>query len=137
MSLLAELDEADQGWNDIEVILDLHRKFHFSLYERSGSPWLLHLIAVLWSHAQRYQSLSIGPRRLDASTEHRAMVSALESGAIGDAVNLLHDHLESTRSILEQVYSNSESPEMDEVPASDRSTVVIAPDRFCNDAGPH
>ena len=132
MSLLAELDEATEA-DDLEVILDLHRRFHFSLYERSESPWLLHLIAVLWSHAERYQCLSIGPRRVAASTEHLAMIRALESGAIAGAANLLHDHLESTRSLLEEVYSNSEGPEMGEVYASDTSRVASAPNRFSND----
>ena len=135
MSLLAELDEATEA-DDLEVILDLHRKFHFSLYERSESPWLLHLIAVLWSHAERYQSLSIGPRRADASTEHLTMIRALESGAIDDAANLLHDHLESTRSLLEEVYSNAEGPEMDEVYASERSPIASSPNRFSNDPAP-
>lgn len=30
---------------------DMHRAIHFILYERSDSPWLLHLIKILWHHS--------------------------------------------------------------------------------------
>jgi DNA-binding GntR family transcriptional regulator len=36
---------------------DLHRQVHFAIYELSGSPWLLHLIDILWNHTERYRRM--------------------------------------------------------------------------------
>src|SRR4051794_12477940 len=32
-----------------------HRAFHFTLYEPSGSKWLMRLIGIVWDHTERYR----------------------------------------------------------------------------------
>jgi DNA-binding GntR family transcriptional regulator len=36
---------------------ELHRQIHFAIYERAQSPWLMHLIEIMWSHTERYRRL--------------------------------------------------------------------------------
>ena len=39
--------------------LKLHRQFHFGIYEKSDSTWLMHMIETLWGHADRYIHLAV------------------------------------------------------------------------------
>ncbi len=98
-NILADM-EAARELGDHDKVIDLHRLFHFLLYERCDSVWLPHLIAMLWTHAERYQWLTIEPRHDEASAEHHAMVYALEDGDASEAATILRGHLEATRNLL-------------------------------------
>lgn len=108
-TLLDELEDA-RARSDTDAVMDFHRRFHFDIYERSDSTWLPHLTAVLWNHAERYQFLSLTPRYPEASTEHLAIVDALAGGRTDDAGAIMHDHLESTRRLLEVHFSGTDTP---------------------------
>lgn len=107
-SLVALLDAMDKARedNDAESVMDLHRRFHFTLYERAESTWLPHLTSILWNHAERYQFLSITPRNPAATSEHLAIVRSLEAGEADKAGAIMRDHLDATRAILEQQYAD-------------------------------
>ncbi len=81
------------------VVYEDHREFHFTLYEPSGSRWLLRLITSVWDHTERYRR-QVSRRVTPAATvdEHERIVLAVEQGDADAAVRSLQDHLE--KSIL-------------------------------------
>lgn len=75
--------------------LAYHRQFHFLIYDRSESFWLLRLIHMLWDHSERYRQFSMP--RVDPQTileEHGAILDCLEVRDTAGAVNALRTHLE-------------------------------------------
>jgi DNA-binding GntR family transcriptional regulator len=103
-TVLAEMAVADAA-GDTARTMRLHRSFHFQLYERSESSWLPFLIDILWKHAERYQWLSLHVRRDVAGDEHRAIVRALHRGEMTEAAEAMRSHLDMTRSLIENAYS--------------------------------
>jgi DNA-binding GntR family transcriptional regulator len=79
-----------------------HRAFHFSIYERAGSRWLLDIQAMLWENSQRYQRLSAGVRGTPSErvAEHRAIAGACRRGDAAGAARLVHQHLERTQVVV-------------------------------------
>ncbi len=78
-----------------EDFLALHRQFHFLIYDRSESLWLLRIINMLWDHTERYRQFSMP--RVDPITilqEHGAILDCLEAGDTNGAVLALRYHLE-------------------------------------------
>lgn len=77
-----------------------HRRFHFTIYEASGSAWLLRFIAALWENSVRYQRLSgdSGQRGpiADRIGEHRDILLACEARDVTGAAELMHEHLLAT-----------------------------------------
>jgi DNA-binding GntR family transcriptional regulator len=90
--------------------LEPHRVFHFALYEPAASPWSLHLIAQLWTGAERYMRLSAGLRASpdEFAAEHRAVLAAVRSGDADLAVARLAEHLRRTASLIEPAYGAAE-----------------------------
>jgi DNA-binding GntR family transcriptional regulator len=72
-----------------------HRAFHFGIYERCNSKWMLRLTDMLWANSERYQFMSTRIRgQLGARlTEHRRILSACRRGDADLAAELMHDHL--------------------------------------------
>lgn len=109
----AALDEMDRTLasladtirsGDVDSYDTDHRAFHFSIYNQSGSRWLIDIQLMLWENSQRYQRLSTGIRgsaeqRID---EHRAIADAVRLGDADGAAHLVHQHLEHTRSAVYQ-----------------------------------
>ena len=81
---------------DADEVLRLNREFHFGIYRRCGSAWLLYLIEMLWNHNERYQRLSLDFRHDAADEEHRAIVDALVAGDRDAAAEALKRHLATT-----------------------------------------
>jgi DNA-binding GntR family transcriptional regulator len=81
---------------DRDEVIRLNREFHFALYRRSGSPWLVYLIEMLWNHNERYQRMSLHFRHDAADVEHRAIVDALTAGDSVAAAEALRTHLQTT-----------------------------------------
>lgn len=83
-----------------------HRAFHFRLYERSNSKWMLRLTDMLWANSERYQFMTTRIRgQLGARlTEHRRILTACRRGDADLAAELMHEHLrlagESVRKFL-------------------------------------
>jgi len=75
-----------------------HRNFHFALYSKCGSPWLLRFVSMLWENSDRYQRLSRAGRgsptqRLE---EHRGIMHAALDGDAEEAAQRMEDHLRLT-----------------------------------------
>ncbi|MPZ26370.1 MAG: FCD domain-containing protein [Micromonosporaceae bacterium] len=71
-----------------------HTQFHFTIYQASGSRWLLRALEPVWQNSERYRFA--GPRRssLPASTrEHQAILDACVAHDSEAAVATLVNHL--------------------------------------------
>jgi DNA-binding GntR family transcriptional regulator len=75
-----------------------HRNFHFAIYARCGSPWLLRFISMLWENSDRYQKLSTAGRGSPAQRleEHRGIMEATIAGDSEEAARRMEDHLRLT-----------------------------------------
>jgi len=87
--------------------MELHRRFHFAIYDRTESRWLPYLIDLLWKHAERYQRLSLQFRHDAAHDEHRRVLNALLMGDGERAAKLLEAHLRATARLLEEAYADT------------------------------
>ncbi len=104
-TILEQLAIANERKN-VAAAMQLHREFHFCLYERSRSEWRLHLIEVLWHHAERYQWLSLAEREDAAFAEHHRILEELRRGQRKRAATALRQHLGTTQRLLEAAYSD-------------------------------
>lgn len=82
--------------DDRDEVIKLNREFHFTLYRRCDSPWLMYLIELLWNHNERYQRMSLNFRHDAADQEHHAIVDALARGDVDAAAEALKVHLSTT-----------------------------------------
>lgn len=89
--LVEAFDQADE-----ERYATAHRRFHFAIYEASGSPWLVRLIGVLWEHTERYQRLQFHQSGLlaDRLDEHRVIYDACAAGDADRAAAAMRAHLD-------------------------------------------
>lgn len=89
---------------DVAAAHEAHRALHFIVYERAGSPWLVHIISTLWDHTERYRRLGMQwlqqPEYLSA--QHDDVIAALFSGDVDAAVGALRDHFEESRRLMKQ-----------------------------------
>jgi DNA-binding GntR family transcriptional regulator len=88
------LNEAFAGddWRSYRVH---HRDFHFGIYQKSNSRWLVRLTEMLWLNTQRYQRMTtrISGELEERAREHRDILEACRRRAADDAADLMHDHL--------------------------------------------
>lgn len=89
---------------DVAAAHAAHRALHFIVYERTESPWLVHIISTLWDHTERYRRL--GMRWLQhpelLSAQHDDVIGALFSGDADAAVDALRDHFEASRQVINE-----------------------------------
>jgi DNA-binding GntR family transcriptional regulator len=93
---LARLDDA-RAAGDVRAALRAHGDFHFSLYEASGSSWLVGLIRPVWDRSERFRPallLSAG----EVQDLHRALDERLLEACVARdpdaAAAALAEHLE-------------------------------------------
>ena len=89
----------------------LNRRFHFSLYERCGSPRLLQIIDSLFDEILRLAHVNISTQQgnVQAHREHKRILSACRNGDAEQAAKRLHSHIErSRRSLHELLTAESE-----------------------------
>ena len=103
--ILDRLKKASADGDD-DLVLKLHREYHFGLYGRNPSRWLSTLIDLLWKHTERYQRLSLLVRHDDADPEHREVLDALASGESDAAASALEAHLQTTAKLVGDAYQN-------------------------------
>jgi len=82
---------------------DAHRQFHASLIAACGSSWLIRYCEQLFDAAERYRHLSrqalrqkTGPR----DDEHKLIMEAVVARDVGNAVELLRQHLLATAELV-------------------------------------
>jgi DNA-binding GntR family transcriptional regulator len=81
---------------------EAHSAFHLALVDGCGSPWLLHLHALLYAQSERYRRLSVpfAAKGRNVDKEHQAIVTATLARDAENATRLLAAHLEATAHIL-------------------------------------
>jgi DNA-binding GntR family transcriptional regulator len=96
----AALEEYDDAWKRGDQVRarNAHERFHFSLYQASGSEWLVRSIGPAWRNSERYRVESMrNPKHVARrAKEHVAMLEALEAGDSERAVALLAEHLKTS-----------------------------------------
>lgn len=88
---------------------ELHRALHFAIYERSESPWLLHMIEMLWSHTERYRRLAARLRPFIDVTDdlHHRVLDAISDGDVEGAEEALRKDLHRTVQLIENAYATN------------------------------
>lgn len=96
----------DHVRRDDRRFYDLHRQVHFGLYERAESPWLLHLIEILWSHTERYRRIAGRLRSFvdEGADLHGKVLDAIEAGDLDAATRALRRDLERTAHLIFSAY---------------------------------
>lgn len=88
---------------------DHHHAFHFGIYRKCGSVWLVRFSDMLWSNAQRYQQLSRQipgqyKRRLE---EHGQILAACRAGDAKLAATEMREHVNRALEAVRPVVSSS------------------------------
>jgi GntR family carbon starvation induced transcriptional regulator len=108
---LSEMERALDAWtetilrDDSEHYDHDHRAFHFAIYDRSGSRWLLETQSMLWENSLRYQRISSSVRGTPEQrvAEHRQIADACRAGDADEAARLVRAHLQRTCDTVAQV----------------------------------
>lgn len=97
---VANVEIAFQEMEDALAVGDIpgyaraNRRFHFTVFERSGRSWMLRFLTMIWDAAARYQSeLFIGTgweRRLQ--DQHRALLDAFRARDAATVNVLMEEH---------------------------------------------
>lgn len=101
-----------------------HRAFHFGIYNRCASPWLLRFTEMLWANSQRYQYMTVrlkGELR-QRLAEHRQIFEAIEARDGERAAELMHDHLTQAEKPIEAFLIKLTEDDSVELPAGDAAT---------------
>ncbi len=108
-----------------------HERFHFELYEASGSVWLVHSIWPVWRNSERYRVESMRNRTHVAARakEHLGMLDALEEGDAEQAVRLVVSHLRSSMELVASSLEPTDGAGVDlELPTADALIRGYTPD---------
>ncbi|HUW77472.1 MAG TPA: GntR family transcriptional regulator [Candidatus Nanopelagicaceae bacterium] len=90
---------------------EIHRALHFTIYEQSQSPWLLHMIEILWGHTERYRRLA-GHLKLfvDVGDDlHHKVLDTIEAGDQVGATNNLRNDLDRTAQLIIGAYGDADA----------------------------
>lgn len=92
---------------------DAHERFHFTLYDASGSVWLRRSILPLWRNSERYRLESfrhpeIAERR---AREHYDILAAMVAGDAERAEVALIEHLRSTLALVREMLAERAAAE--------------------------
>ena len=102
----------DFAAGDVAAAHVAHRALHFIVYERAGSPWLVHIISTLWDHTERYRRLGMQwlqqPEYLSA--QHDDVIAALFSGDADAAVEAVRGHFEASRRLINDRAAPRDAP---------------------------
>ena len=103
--------------NEVPKVVALNSDLHFLIYRRSNSPRRLKIIEQLWSHAARYQHMSVKFRHDAADAEHRQIIDFLAAGDHNAAADAMRGHLTSTVNLLRSAFLNPD-PSSEDGPMS-------------------
>ena len=112
-SNLSELRSIVMGMADLFANTDkagylkLHRQFHFGIYQKSDSDWLMHIIETLWGHADRYIHLAVSYERSaeEVLLEHLRILDKIGCGDFEGSCSALRDDLDHTIQRVQAVIS--------------------------------
>jgi DNA-binding GntR family transcriptional regulator len=95
----SHLDRFDEtrSAGDVRETMRAHTDFHFTLYEASGSPWLVALIRPAWDRSERYRPALLASAG-EPQDQHRdldeELLQACAEHHPEEAGKALYDHLE-------------------------------------------
>lgn len=94
---------------DDPAFYDLHRRVHFAIYEASDSPWLLHMIEILWSHTERHRRLAARVRAfVDVGDDHHGrIIDAIAAQDAEGALAALEKDLLRTSNLVIEAHRES------------------------------
>jgi DNA-binding GntR family transcriptional regulator len=103
---LVELGRAATGEDDVPGIIDLNRRFHAAIHQAARNRFLSEFIDSSIVRLERIQDFTTARRRLEAQSEHEALLEALESQepARAEAAMLLHLQNQLTQAITSHDY---------------------------------
>jgi DNA-binding GntR family transcriptional regulator len=83
---------------------EAHRRFHFLVYEKAGSTWLLHVIRSIWDHTERHRRLAMrwGAEPEDLTRSHEEMLTALAGRDLDKAIGAVRQHFERPLQLIEK-----------------------------------
>jgi DNA-binding GntR family transcriptional regulator len=98
-----------------------HRAFHFGIYEKCNSTWLLRFTEMLWTNSERYQFMTtrIRGELTERLSEHRKILKACKAGDPEKAAALMHDHLSLAAKSLARFIAEHEDVEPSPADESD------------------
>jgi DNA-binding GntR family transcriptional regulator len=106
---------------DRSQYLALHQKLHFGIYSRSNSKWTMRMLALLWSHSERWRRLSLPMIDLHAPTEdHTQIISALRRRDLAAACKALENHIRVSVKSLESTLPATDHEKLARAPKSRR-----------------
>lgn len=87
-----ELDDETAG----DLWEEQHRVFHFTLYNRCGSAWLLRFCELLSEHGERYRRAFVEYQNIDPQifVEHKEILDAVLAKKTDKAVVILERHIQ-------------------------------------------
>lgn len=88
--------------SDPNAAYELHQQVHFAIYDRADSPWLMHLIEIMWSHTERYRRLvaRLGTFIDEGRDLHGRILDAIAEGELEAACVALQRDLERTPNLI-------------------------------------
>ena len=88
---------------------EVHRRFHFLVYEKAGSTWLLHVIRSIWDHTERHRRLAMrwGAEPEDLARSHDEMLAALVARDMDQAIEAVRQHFEQPLRLIETRMRNA------------------------------
>lgn len=96
-----DLSKAPAGVEDWTTRRELHRDFHFAIYEASESRWLLLFIQMLWTNSERYQRLRTAVRSQQVDLkEHREILAACQQRDARRGAQLMKEHIARTARVV-------------------------------------
>jgi DNA-binding GntR family transcriptional regulator len=100
------VDEADWRAHRLH-----HRAFHFTIYNRCGSSWLVRFTEMLWANSERYQRMTTQIRGglKERLIEHQAVLDACEQRDAKAASKAMHAHLENAFVMLRGFLAENEA----------------------------
>jgi DNA-binding GntR family transcriptional regulator len=87
-------DEEASRQNDLAAYRRFNRAFHFVAFERSGRPWLVRFLRILWDAAARYQSplFTGGAWQIAHPSHHRALLDGLLCRNVDEVNREMDEH---------------------------------------------
>jgi DNA-binding GntR family transcriptional regulator len=94
-----------------------HERFHFALYNASGSQWLVRSIQPAWRNSERYRIASMrnASHVTQRAEEHEGMLAALVEHDADRAAALLEQHLRTSAELVAERLRAEEGSAGDEV----------------------
>lgn len=97
---------------DFLRVMELDRRFHLALFEKSRLPRLINTIRVLWQNSEPYRGVFLNARdsRRRARREHRAILEACEANDVEAVISALDLHRENAIADLAAVLDADPAP---------------------------